>query len=130
MVVSAAGLLAVLLVAVGVACQTDPSIAMNALVIPFTPLFWESLSEALRHLDSARTKEDLQQQILALWRVALGRPVSESKVRDIQNEIVHLRRSNAQVPDWFDNRLRDDNEKAMRVSAADMVAEAARHGKT
>lgn len=121
--------LAVALALLGWAAGTDLGTAMNGLVLPFLPVFTEAVTEIVGHHDSATRKTGLQQQVSALWQEALRTDVTLDRVRDVQNEIVHVRRANAQVPDWFDKRLRGGNEQVMRATAAELVAEAAAHGK-
>jgi hypothetical protein len=103
---------------------------LNILVLPALPVLIEAIDELRRHFESARLKDEMQQKVLEVWREGLtaeGVPVL--RCREIQNEIVHIRQSNAQVPDWFDRRLRGKSESAMRIGAEDMMEEAKRQGR-
>lgn len=103
---------------------------MNILALPALPLLWEASDEVRRHFESAKGKDETQQLVLSIWQEGLtNKGTTASRCRDIQNEIVHIRRTNAHVPDWFDKRFRGRSEHAMRTSAIDMVAEARRHGR-
>lgn len=101
----------------------------NALAVPFLPVLWETIHAARENYDSAAKKESAQQQVLELWREGMKRPVGVARVRTVQDCIVNLRRTNAPVPDWFDNHFRVRSEKAMHATATEMVAEALRNGK-
>ena len=112
------------------ALHLSASSGLNILVLPALPVLVEAVDELRRHFESARLKDEMQQRVLEVWREGLtaeGVPVL--RCREIQNEIVHIRQSNAQVPDWFDRRLRGKSESAMRVGAEDMIEEAERHGR-
>ncbi len=102
---------------------------LDALIAPFLAAYWESLEMSRRNFESARAKEECQAQILEDWSAALaGAGLSEDRCRRYQDEIVHIRRQNAQVPDWFDRRLRSKSEHAMRTTAQDMIHQATRAG--
>jgi len=104
---------------------------VDAFVLPFLPLVWEAFEASRTNFESARDKEDTQALILSDWAAGLEgtAPLVESRCRGYQDEIVNIRRRNAQVPDWFDRRLRGRNERAMRATADDMIAEAQRFGR-
>ncbi|WP_157180029.1 MULTISPECIES: S-4TM family putative pore-forming effector [Rhodococcus] len=102
----------------------------GALVAPFTPLAWEAFEMVRQNFESAAEKEDTQSRILEDWDLAMsGHAVpTEGRVRHYQDAIAGIRKRNAQVPDWFDKRLRSRNERAMRTTADDMIAQAQRAG--
>lgn len=102
----------------------------DALVVPFLPLAWEAFETVRHNFESAREKEETQGRILDDWADVLDgkKTVEDGRCRAFQDEIVGIRRRNAHVPDWFDKKLRARNERAMRTTADDMVAEAARAG--
>lgn len=107
-------------------------LGFDALVVPFLPLAWEVFETVRQNFESAREKEETQGRILDDWADMLAgkRPANDGRCRAFQDQIVCIRRRNAQVPDWFDKKLRPRNERAMRTTAEDMVAEAARAGLT
>lgn len=128
--VTGAGLVLVAaLAAVWAGLGLDAATGLNALIIPFTPVAWEAMQEAMRHYDAAQDKGAAQQLLLGLWRTSLTTDIHESQVRETQNAIAQMRRENAQVPDWFDTRFRDASERTMRATADDLAEVAARHGK-
>jgi hypothetical protein len=101
-----------------------------ALVVPFLPLAWEAFEIARQNFESAREKEETQSLILDDWQEALAGSVvlTESRCRRYQDCIAGIRKRNAQVPDWFDKKLRVRNERAMRTTASDMISQARRAG--
>lgn len=102
------------------------------LVAPFLPLAWEAFEMARNNFDSAREKEQVQELILNDWEVAMatGHLPTVSRCRAFQDAIAAIRRRNAQVPDWFDAKFRERNEKAMRITADEMIQQATRAGLT
>lgn len=122
---------AALQVAIWWAANLDATDGLDALVAPFLATYWEAFEAARRNFESAREKEECQQRILDDWAAALaGADLREDQCRRYQDAIAHIRRHNAQVPDWFDERLRDANERAMRTSAQDMIAQATQAGQS
>lgn len=104
---------------------------MDALVLPFLPLVWEAFEVSRSSFESARDKEEVQTKMLSDWASGLDGsvPLTEARCRGYQDEIAAVRRRNARVPDWFDHRLRHRNERAMRTTAVQMLAEAHRFGR-
>ena len=102
----------------------------SALVVPFLPLAWEAFEMARQNFESAREKEETQSLILDDWQKALAGSVvlTETRCRRFQDCIAGIRKRNAQVPDWFDKKLRVRNERAMRTTASDMISQAQRAG--
>ncbi|WP_408068683.1 S-4TM family putative pore-forming effector [Williamsia herbipolensis] len=128
--VCASFILGVAIVATWLVSGLGFSAGAGAFVAPFLPLAWE-LTEIIRqNFESAAEKETTQRVILDDWAnaVAGAVPLQESRCRRYQDAIAGIRKRNAQVPDWFDNRLRSRNERAMRTTAQDMVSEASRAG--
>lgn len=107
----------------------DTYSGMNQLVLPALPVLWEAADEVRRHLVSAKEKNELQQAVLDVWGAGITTGASVDQCRDVQNEIVHIRLTNAQVPDWFDARFRGASEQTMRTAASHLVEEARRHTK-
>ena len=85
---------------------------------------------ARQNFESAREKEETQSLILDDWQKALAGSVvlTETRCRRFQDCIAGIRKRNAQVPDWFDKKLRVRNERAMRTTASDMISQAQRAG--
>lgn len=102
----------------------------GAFLAPFLPLAWEAGEMVRQHFESAREKEDTQRLILDDWAKAIAgtSPLTDSRCRRYQDAIAGTRTRNAQVPDWFDNKLQSRNERAMRTTSADMTADAHRAG--
>lgn len=102
----------------------------DALVVPFLPLAWEAFEMARQNFESAVEKEETQSLILDDWDHAIAGTgaLTDSRCRRFQDKIASIRKRNAQVPDWFDKRLRDRNERAMRTTADDMINQAQRAG--
>lgn len=107
-----------------------PGRGFGALVAPFLPLLWEAFEMGRQNFESAAEKEDTQSLILDDWNSAMsgGSGLTESRCRTYQDAIADIRKRNAQVPDRFDKRLRGRNERAMRTTADDMIAQAQRAG--
>lgn len=126
--------LSLLLSALLAAAWAFSGLGLNAgagsFIAPFLPVFWESFEMIRQHFESATEKENTQRLILDDWAKAMAgtTPLDESRCRRYQDAIAGIRKRNAQVPDWFDNRLRSRNERAMRTTAYDMATEARRAG--
>jgi hypothetical protein len=84
------------------------------------------------HRTSAESKESAESKVRRLWDQALDEPstVTIADCRDIQDLIVAARRSNASVPDWFDNRRRKTYETSMRQSTDYYIEKAIAAGRT
>jgi hypothetical protein len=121
--------LAVVLAAVWSGASLDAKDGLNDLVAPFLATFSELFQNTRENFESARSKEDCHEQLLSDWDAALaGARLTDQRCRGFQDAIAHVRQQNAQVPDWFDRRLRTRNERAMRTTAADMISRAKRAG--
>lgn len=130
-VVAMAATFALAQAAVWAAADLSAADGLDALVAPFLATYWEAFELSRRNFESAREKEACQAQILEAWAAAMtGVPLSDDRCRQYQDAIAHIRRHNAQVPDWFDRRLSATNERAMRMSAQDMIDQATRAGLT
>ena len=117
---------------VWIATELPAGRGFGILVAPFLPLAWEAFEMARDNFESAQEKEQTQALILSEWDAAMhtGELPNVDRCRAFQDAIAAVRRRNAQVPDWFDGRLRDRNEKAMRTSADEMIQQATRAGLT
>ena len=102
----------------------------GAFIAPFLPLTREGFEVVRQHFVSASEKEDTQRLILDDWynAIAGNGTLTVARCRAFQDAIACMRKRNAQVPDWFDGRLQSRNERAMRTTATDMIAEAQRAG--
>ncbi len=82
------------------------------------------------HRENASSKQDLERSVMTLWRHALADPhdVGESELRRVQDRILGLRQTNANVPDWFHYRRRPANEASMQDAADALVREAETRG--
>ncbi len=128
LILCCAGLAAVVGAAWWVA-HLDATEGLSDLVAPFLATWSELIQSALSNRESAQGKEECQQQLLAEWGALLtGATATDQRCRRFQDKIVHIRMQNAQVPDWFDERLRARNERAMRTTAADMISQARQAG--
>lgn len=108
----------------------DAGEGFGALIVPFLALAWEAFELVRQNFESATQKEETQSWILNDWEHAIsgGAALTEERCRAFQDCIAGIRKRNAQVPDWFDKRLRARNEHAMRTTADDMIAQARRAG--
>jgi hypothetical protein len=124
--IAAAALLAVIWYVIGL----DTGQGFGVLVAPFLPLAWEAFEVVRHNFESASEKEDALDHMLEDWHQAItgGATITESQCRAFQDLILGIRRHNAQVPDWFDGKLRGRNERAMRTNADDMIEQARRAG--
>ncbi len=102
---------------------------VTALSIPALAPVKELIDQIRAHLATARDKEAAEAKINAAWSDGMrGIAIpTEELLRTIQNKVLSLRQRNHYVPDWLDKLLRRRSETAMRASAADRVAEAARN---
>lgn len=101
-----------------------------ALFIPALAPAKELIDQIGAHFATARDKETTEERINASWADGMRDDTipTEELLRTIQTKILSLRQRNHFVPDWLDKLLRRRNETAMRATAADRVAEAARNG--
>lgn len=106
--------------------------ALVALVVPLLGPAHELIKMIGDNRDSSDTKTKLETKVHSLWERAL-RPDHEITITDcraVQDQILSIRQVNAHVPDWLDNFWRTRNETLMQESAAHLIEEAVRHGKT
>ena len=101
-----------------------------ALVLPGLALLKEVIEQIRANFETARAKEGAEAKISTAWAEGMsGKQIpTEETLRLIQNKIMSFRQQNPYVPDWLDKKLHARNEHAMRATAADRVAEAARCG--
>lgn len=98
-------------------------------VLPTVGALGEVVAQASDHFATASEKAELEQQIGREWSTGLQQDLPVDRCRRIQDRIVSIRMKSAQVPDWFHRRTRDDHESTMRATAAQLMAEAQRHGR-
>ncbi|TDE33902.1 hypothetical protein E1295_37685 [Nonomuraea mesophila] len=101
-----------------------------AVLVPLGPLIREAIEMFRAHTDSAQEKAGAEQKVMALWRKGMVSPgaITDVDCRGIQDCIYLIRRSNAVMPNWFNDRRRNFKEVEMRLSAEDLIAEAREHG--
>jgi hypothetical protein len=87
---------------------------------------------AREHRMSAESKESAEFKVRNVWDQALAdaSAVTVAECRDIQDLIMVIRRNNASVPDWFDNRRRKTYETSMRQSTEHYIEQAIAAGGT
>jgi hypothetical protein len=88
-------------------------------LVPLLGPLGEAVSLIRAHRENAATKQSLEECVMGLWRRALRDPhdVGEVDLRRVQDLILGLRQTNANVPDWFHNRRRPANEASMQEAA-------------
>jgi hypothetical protein len=129
-------LVAFLAVVVGLAALVAQTLDLSgndiivALVIPSLALLKEVIDQIKTNFETSRAKEATEAKISTAWADGMsGKQIpTEDTLQLIQNKIRSYRQQNPYVPDWLDKQLRARNEHAMRATAADRVAEAARRG--
>lgn len=128
--------LLVVLILVGVAVALIGSLtatdALIALVVPLLGPVRELIEMIRNNRDSSDTKAMVETKVHSLWERALrpDREITIADCRAVQDQILNIRQANAHVPDWLDNLRRARNETLMRQSAAHLIDEAERRGKT
>jgi hypothetical protein len=126
---AAAAALAAALTAAVVVLDLSTNDIFVAIVAPAIAPAKELIDQIRSHFETASDKEAADAHISSAWAKGLAGDVpSEELLRRVQDLLLAFRRRNHYVPDWLDERLRASNEAAMRVTAADRVAEAARAG--
>jgi hypothetical protein len=106
--------------------------ALTVLVVPLLGPARELVEMIRSNRESGETKSKAETKVHSLWERAL-RPNGQITIEDcraVQDQILTIRQYNAHVPDWLDNLRRDRHEAVMALSAAHLVEEAKRHGKT
>ncbi|WP_443075528.1 S-4TM family putative pore-forming effector [Streptosporangium sp. NBC_01469] len=106
-----------------------------AVIVPLVPILREGTDTFRAHSDSAQEKINTEQKVMSLWRKSLlpESSVTDAECRGLQDCLLGIRRTNAVIPNWFNDRRRDAKEIEMRTSAEDLIAEARLHrraGKT
>lgn len=106
--------------------------ALTALVVPLLGPVRELIEMIRSNRDSADTKTKAEGKLHSLWERALqpGGQVTVVDCRALQDQILSIRQSNAHVPDWLDNLRRTRNETLMQQTAAHLIEEAVRHGRS
>ena len=101
-------------------------------VLPLLAPIADAFEQRQQHAESAETKTRADAKITALWSKGLGdhTAVTIGDCRDTQDLILNSRRSNADIPDGFDNRRRDKYEMTMTEAANQLIAQAIEHGRT
>jgi hypothetical protein len=115
-----------------------PCLLMNlsfsaALFGVYTPLIavTKELLEIWRsNLESAIRKEVAEGRAIHMLTDSLdtGEMPSESDCRELQDEILESRQSNAMIPDWYYRMRRGKDEEAMRLSVRDYIEQAKSKG--
>jgi hypothetical protein len=102
------------------------------LVLPIAAPAKELFELGREHRSSAESKDNAESKVRKVWDQALTDPsaVTLSDCRDVQDLILTTRRTNASVPDWFDNRRRSTYETSMRHSAEHYIEQAIAAGRT
>jgi hypothetical protein len=102
------------------------------LVLPLAAPAKDLFELGREHRTSAESKDSAEAKVRKFWDEALADPsgVTLSDCRDIQDLILTTRRTNASVPDWFDNRRRNAYETSMRQSTEYYIEQAIAAGRT
>lgn len=103
---------------------------VSVLILPALAPAKELVDQVGAHFETARDKAAAEARLSDAWAGGMkGTAIpSEQLLRTVQDRILSFRQRNHYVPDWLDNYLRENREAAMQATAADRVAEAARHG--
>jgi hypothetical protein len=104
--------------------------AFLAVIAPLIAPARELVEMIRANIDSAQSKATTEGKILAYWRRGLKDPttVSEQDCRSIQDRMLNIRQTNANIPDWLNSVSRNKRQAAMGVSVAHMIEEARDHG--
>lgn len=102
------------------------------LVLPLAAPAKDLFELGREHRSSAESKDNAESKVRKVWDQTLADPsaVMLSDCRDIQDLVMTTRRTNAGVPDWFDNRRRSTYETSMRQSAEHYIEQAIAAGRT
>lgn len=127
------GLLTALALVLAVVSRVSGLVAsdvLSALALPALAPVKELVDQIGAHFATARDKEAAERRLNAAWADGMAGSdlPSEELLRTVQNKILSFRQRNHYVPDWLDGSLRARSEAAMQTTAADRIAEAARHG--
>ncbi|QWF22467.1 hypothetical protein KM427_01575 [Nocardioides sp. LMS-CY] len=102
------------------------------IALPLAAPAKELFELAREHRTSAESKESAESKVRKVWDQALADPsaVTVADCRDMQDLIMAIRRNNASVPDWFDNRRRRNYETSMLLSTEHYIEQAIAAGQT
>jgi hypothetical protein len=102
------------------------------LILPLAAPVKELFELGRDHRTSADSKDHAEAKVRKVWDQALAdlSAVTDVDCRDVQDLIISVRRSNASVPDWFDNRRRTTYETSMRQSTEYYIEQAVAAGRT
>lgn len=119
-------------IAVALIADLSAADALTALLVPALGPARELIEMIRGNLDSADTKTKAESKVYSLWERGLrpGHQITENDCRAVQDQILTIRQTNAYVPDWLDSCRRDRSETLMQESAAHLIEQAVRHGKT
>lgn len=94
-------------------------------LVPLLGPVGEAVNLIRAHRENSTSKQTLEDSVMSLWRRALADPqdVGEPDLRRVQDLILGLRQTNANVPDWFHNWRRPANEASMQDAADALVRE-------
>jgi hypothetical protein len=116
---------AALVVMLGAVLSDGNMITVFEVLFALSSIFSLSVRHAMKQLDIAGEREQLQARAEEIWRDALrGRLIDkdlDEASRDLQSKLYAQRRQNAPVPTWFYSKFRDTSEKAMRVGVRQLV---------
>ncbi|MEG8281060.1 S-4TM family putative pore-forming effector [Streptomyces sp. AHA2] len=106
--------------------------SVTAIFAPLIPAIKEVFEMWRASTESVKMKEATEARIAQIWETSLRqkKPPKLTTCRELQDQMCTIRQVNAAIPSWFYWFLRDKNEKVMRVSVADYVAEARQQGLT
>lgn len=109
------------LVGVGVGIASDASLAtyLAALALPSLPALLDASELAREHLQAATQRRETEQRINDLLDAGTA---TEAELREIQDQVLSLRRQAALVPEWYYKLVAGRFENDMRY-AAKQIAE-------
>jgi SMODS-associating 4TM effector domain len=97
---------------------------------PLAPAGFAIVGEIQSHRESASNKQAAESKVADLWRRGLVDPttITDEDCRGAQDRILCFRQTNARVPEWWYERVRDQNEAVMLATCSALVDEALGHG--
>ncbi|MET9967996.1 S-4TM family putative pore-forming effector [Streptomyces sp. NPDC006356] len=106
------------------------SAALFGVYAPLIAVTKELLEIWRSNLESAIRKELAEGRAIHLLTNSLetGEIPTESDCRELQDEILESRQTNAMIPDWYYRIRRDKDEKAMHLSVMDYIEQAKNKG--
>jgi hypothetical protein len=115
------------IVLIGMAMFDSRVLFLFELLFALSPIFIWSTREATKHRRLARERERIQERSERAWNDALSGRLNDEQLetvsRELQAEIYHQRKANAQMFAWAYSKYRNSNEEAMRVGVRELVAE-------